>query len=192
MPAALLILGAVIVALYAIANSDAGGEGGDASSSLGASAVPPAPSAGAGTGLFAMLGQTLSALWSPPAKAAPYLDAIANAEATYGIPTNLLARQIKAESNFNPNAVSPVGAIGISQFMPATAAELGIDPTDPFASINAQGKYLRSLYDQTGSWISALAAYNWGIGNVLKKGTANLPAETAKYVATITADVPVT
>lgn len=125
-----------------------------------------------------------------------YAAQISSVEAAQGIPTDLLGRLLYQESAFRPEIIngsvrSSVGAIGIAQFMPATAADLGIDPTDPVQSIAAAGRYLRSLYNQTGDWQLALAAYNWGIGNVLRKGIAAAPTETQNYVAQITADVPV-
>lgn len=125
-----------------------------------------------------------------------YAAQISSVEAAQGIPPNLLGRLLYQESAFRPEVISgavrsSVGAVGIAQFMPATAAELGIDPTNPTQSIAAAGRYLRQLYDQTGSWQLALAAYNWGIGNVLRKGFSEAPTETRNYVAQITADVPV-
>ena len=70
-----------------------------------------------------------------------------------------------AESNFNPNAVSPAGAQGIAQFMPATAAAYGLrDPFDPVAAIDAQARLMGELLGQFGSVELALAAYNAGPG----------------------------
>ncbi len=123
--------------------------------------------------------------WSPPAKASPYLPAIYAAEDAAGAPRNLFARQIKQESNFNPAAVnSRSGAQGIAQFMPATWAEWGRggDVFDAFASIDAQGRYMRWLYERHGEWKLALAAYNWGTGNVARKGLGAAPPETVAYV----------
>lgn len=121
-----------------------------------------------------------------PARGLPYAEAIRQAEIANGIPTNLLARQLQQESDFNPNAVNKFsGATGIGQFMPATARDLNLDPRDPFASIDSAGKYMGQLYTATGSWISALAAYNWGIGNVLRKGLDRAPSETVNYVRKI-------
>jgi soluble lytic murein transglycosylase-like protein len=134
---------------------------------------------------------SIKSLWAPPARAAAYTEKIGTTEATYGLPRNLLARVIQQESNFNPAARSPVGALGIAQFMPATARDLGVDPLQPFAAIDAAGKYLRSLFDQTGDWSRALAAYNWGIGNVQRYGIARAPLETRNYVSAITRDVQV-
>jgi len=136
-----------------------------------------------------------SSTWSPPDRAQPYLNAIADAEARYGIPHNLQARQLDIESDhyapdvIDGSRISATGDIGIAQFQPATAAELGVDPTDPFASIDAAARYLRQLFDQFGSWDAALAAYNWGPGNVQRKGLAAAPASTVAYFSKILADV---
>lgn len=94
---------------------------------------------------------------------------------------------IKTESNNNPNAVSPRGAQGLAQFMPATSKELGINPFDPEQARGGAAKYLNWLVGQTGSLRDALAAYNWGIGNVKKYGTGSLPKETSNYVDKIMA-----
>lgn len=130
-------------------------------------------------------------------RAAPFLAAFAAAESKYGLPPDLLNRVAYQESRYNPDAVSPVGAIGLMQFMPATAADFGINPADPFQSINAAGKYLAQLYKQFRSWPLAIAAYNWGPGNMQKHITkygglnvAALPSETAKYLS-IASDIGV-
>lgn len=133
--------------------------------------------------------------WTPPKAAAPYLDSIAQAEQANGIPTNLLARLLHQESRFREDIItgttrSSVGAVGIAQFMPATAKDVGVDPLDPASAIAGAGRYLAGLYRQLGTWDKALAAYNWGAGNVKRKGLANAPLETRNYVAQITADVP--
>lgn len=125
-------------------------------------------------------------------KAQPYLAAFRDAEIKYGLPPDLLNRVAWQESRYDKDAVSPVGAIGLMQFMPATAAELGIDPHDPFLSITAAGIYLRRLYGMFGSWTAAVAAYNFGAGNVKKNiakyGTFNiaaLPLETRNYLSIV-------
>lgn len=134
--------------------------------------------------------------WQPPARAAAYLPAIDAAERINGIPANLLARLLYQESRFREDIISgatssPAGALGIAQFMPATAREMGIDPLDPFQAIPAAGRYLAQLYRRFGNWSDALAAYNWGQGNLSRKGFAAAPQETRNYVAEITSDVPV-
>ena len=98
----------------------------------------------------------------------------------------LLAAQLMAESNFNPNAVSPAGAQGIAQFMPATAAAYGLrDPFDPAAAIDAQARLMAELLGRFGSVELALAAYNAGPGAV--EGCDCVPPylETQAYVARI-------
>ncbi len=134
--------------------------------------------------------------WEIPSHGEPYRPAIDAAETRYGIPHNLLARLLYQESRFRSDIVdgtvkSSTGAAGIAQFMPATAKQFGIDPLDPSAAIDAAGKYLAQLYAQFGSWSLALAAYNWGPGNVAKRGLAGAPGETQTYVAQITSDVAV-
>lgn len=123
-----------------------------------------------------------------------YRGAIAQAEAANGLPSEMLARLLWQECRYKPSIIdgrvsSPRGAKGIAQFMPATAAEMGIDPLDPFQAIPAAGRYLGSLYRQTGDWSKALAAYNWGIGNVKRKGMDAAPRETRDYYAQILNDI---
>lgn len=128
---------------------------------------------------------------------APYDATIKAAASQYNIPWQLLAAQIQQESDFDPNAVSSAGAQGIAQFMPATAQAYGLsNPFDPTASINAMAQYMSDLYSQFGSWSAALAAYNWGPGNLqnalnnsggdLSGALTQAPTETTNYVATIT------
>lgn len=116
-----------------------------------------------------------------PLAPAAYEPTIQRAAAEFGVPPELLRGLLQQESNFDPNAVSPAGAIGIAQFMPATAAEMGIDPRDPQEAIYGAAQYLKQQFDRFGSWNAALAAYNFGPGNVAA-GKA-LPQETRDYVA---------
>ena len=118
-----------------------------------------------------------------------YLALLDQAETKYGLPKGLLHAQMQAESNGNPNAVSPKGARGLMQFMPATAKELGIDPNNPTQAIDGAGRYMKTLIDQTGNVDDAVGAYNWGIGNVKRKGMANAPKETRDYVAKVTSKI---
>lgn len=103
----------------------------------------------------------------------------------HGVDPFLIKAIIKAESNFNPSAISPKGAQGLMQLMPATARNLQVaDPFDPQANITGGTKYLRSLLDSFGWDIElSLAAYNAGPGNV-KKTVPNIP-ETREYVAKV-------
>lgn len=107
----------------------------------------------------------------------------------YGLPQGLLSSVAQHESNYDPNAQGTSGEIGLMQFMPATADELGINPADPMESIYGAAQYLKGLYNETGSWVLALAAYNWGIGNLQRKGLVNAPDVTKRYVASISEDI---
>lgn len=135
-------------------------------------------------------------IFALPQTAQQYADAIRTAEQANGIPESLLGRVLYQESRFRPDIISgqtrsPVGAVGIAQFMPATAAEWGVNATDPYSSIDGAGRYLRWLYERLGSWEKALAGYNWGIGNVQRQGLEKAPAETRAYVSEILSDVDV-
>lgn len=107
----------------------------------------------------------------------------------------MIKAQIKAESNFNPMAKSPVGAQGLGQFMPPTWNEWGHGSAyEPEANIDATCRYMRWLLKQFNQDDrKALAAYNWGIGNVKKllarvggRGwISGLPDETQDYLVII-------
>ncbi|GCE27234.1 hypothetical protein KDA_27180 [Dictyobacter alpinus] len=85
----------------------------------------------------------------------------------YGISPDLYERQIQQESHFDPNAYSYVGAIGIAQFMPGTAADMHIDPHDPIASLDAGARFMGNLNNYFhGDYAKALAGYNAGPGAV--------------------------
>lgn len=131
-----------------------------------------------------------SAVWKIDPRGNKFDIQFAAAEKKYNLPAGLMRRMAYQESRFNPNARSPVGAIGLMQFMPKTAAEFKINPLDPAASIDAAGKYMQQLRRMTTSWSEAVAAYNWGIGNVMRKGIAKAPPETIAYMK-IASDVGV-
>ena len=104
----------------------------------------------------------------------------------YGMEPSLLKAVIQAESAGDPLAVSPAGARGLMQLMPDTAAELGVrDSFDPAQNIMAGTRYLRRLLDRyRGDVKLALAAYNWGMGNLENQPEA-LPKETKYFIARV-------
>lgn len=132
--------------------------------------------------------------WQLPAAGEPYRALIEAAEDRRAIPRMMLGRLLWQESHFRADIISgakrsSAGALGIAQFMPATAAELRVDPLDVAQAIDGAGRYLRSLYDQTGTWRDALAAYNGGIGNLQRRGLDGMAQETRDYVRDILGDL---
>ena len=108
-----------------------------------------------------------------PTSAKQYADTIQQAAQQNGIPPAILTGLLETESTWNPNAVSRVGARGLAQFMPDTAAEFGVNVNDPVSSINGAAKYLKYLQDYfKGDLKLAIIAYNGGMGNVQRYGGA--------------------
>jgi soluble lytic murein transglycosylase-like protein len=103
-----------------------------------------------------------------------------------GLPPALVHSVAQIESAYRPDAVSPKGAIGIMQLMPATAAALQVDPYDPVQNVEAGARRLRELFlkykDYPDQWRRALAAYNAGEGAVTKYNGTPPYAETQLYV----------
>jgi soluble lytic murein transglycosylase-like protein len=101
----------------------------------------------------------------------------------YGLPRALVRSVMAAESGFQPDVVSPKGAIGLMQLMPQTAQDLGVDPYDPAQNVDAGVRYLRDLLNryEGGRW-RALAAYNAGPGAVDKYGGVPPYRETIDYI----------
>ena len=102
-----------------------------------------------------------------------------------GVDPALFLKLVGAESSFNQGAVSPKGASGLAQLMPATAAYLGVDPTDPIQNLRGGARYLKEQLDEFGDVRLALAAYNAGPGNVRKYGGVPPFEETQNYIARI-------
>jgi soluble lytic murein transglycosylase-like protein len=120
----------------------------------------------------------------------PFKKLIASAASRYQIDPDFVASVVKAESGFNPTAVSPKGAQGLMQLMPETAAMLGVENVlDPAANLGAGTKYLRQLLDQfAGDAGKALAAYNAGPQLVEQYGGIPPYRETRAYVTRIIDD----
>jgi soluble lytic murein transglycosylase-like protein len=127
---------------------------------------------------------------STPAAPATPQELADRAADKYGLPRKLVRSVIAAESAFRPAAVSPKGAIGLMQLMPATAQSLGADPHDPAQNVDAGTRLLRDLLEKYnyGLW-HALAAYNAGEGAVQKYKGIPPYAETINYVRKIDRDL---
>ncbi len=118
-----------------------------------------------------------------------FCDALREAAESSDIPIAFFARLLWQESRFQAFEVSRVGAQGVAQFMPATAAEVGLDdPFDPFKALPASARFLRKLHNEFGNLGLAAAAYNAGSGRIQKwlSGRSALPRETRDYVRIIT------
>ena len=104
----------------------------------------------------------------------------------YGLPRALVRSVMAAESGFQPLALSPKGAIGLMQLMPATAQDLGADPHDPAQNVDAGTRYLRDLLEKYNYGLRhALAAYNAGPGAVDKYNGIPPYRETIDYISRI-------
>ncbi len=119
-------------------------------------------------------------------------EAIARQAGTHGVPVHLVVSLIATESSFNPRAVSPVGAQGLGQLMPATAKDMGIsDPFDVEQNVYATTRYLAWLgkvwEKHPSRWELVLASYLAGVGTVTKqvKTGRKLTAEQDAYVRKI-------
>jgi len=119
------------------------------------------------------------------AEGVPYSDLFRRAGAAHGVRPSVLAAVAKVESAFNPDAVSHAGAQGLMQFMPATAAGMGVDPFDPASAIDGAARYLSSNIRRFGSLELALAAYNAGPGAVAAANGIPQIAETQNYVPAV-------
>ena len=113
----------------------------------------------------------------------PFGDAVAAAASRHGLDPKLLHALVTVESAYRVNAVSPVGAAGLTQLMPATATDLGVkDRFDPDANLSGGADYLSRQLLRFGDLRLALAAYNAGPGRVAQLGRIPDIRETRAYV----------
>lgn len=125
-----------------------------------------------------------------PASAGPaqWRSYVAYLAKKYDVSPALIEALVWQESRWRPNARSPVGASGLTQLMPGTARELGVNPWNPYANLEGGVKYLRQQLDRfNGDLEKALAAYNAGPGRVERAGGVPNIRETRLYVASIMA-----
>src|SRR5579864_6061331 len=119
----------------------------------------------------------------------PICAALAHSALANDVPLNFFTRLIWQESRFNPRSVSRAGALGIAQFMPATARLRGlVDPFNPKQALLKSAEFLRDLISRFGNAGLAAAAYNAGPGRVVEwlAGRRDLPSETIAYVRIVT------
>lgn len=115
-----------------------------------------------------------------------FSNLIRRASKRYGVEEHLIKAVIHAESDFCPTAVSRAGAQGLMQLMPATSSGMGVtNPFDPEQNIMAGTRFLKNMLSRYGGDVDkALAAYNWGPGNLDRK-RGELPRETREYIARV-------
>jgi len=145
------------------------------------------------TSLNANPSQTRNVLEAYTLSTTSYRNIAIRAARHAGINPRYFVNQIQQESGFNPSAVSPAGAQGIAQFMPATAARMGVNPWDPTSALYGAARLMAGLSSEFGgNYAKALAAYNAGPGTVHhavsaggRNWSAYLPGETKHYIASI-------
>ena len=123
------------------------------------------------------------------ARAEPFIPLVRAAAQAHGLPEALLRALIEVESGFDPKAVSPKGALGLTQLMPGTAKALNVaDPHNPAENIDGGARHLKDLLTRHGNDISlALAAYNAGEAAVQRAGGIPPFPETQAYVPRVLA-----
>jgi hypothetical protein len=109
-------------------------------------------------------------------------EQIALTAVSKGVPVEIALAVAQKESSFNQAARGEAGEIGIYQLMPGTASDLGVDPADQAQNIEGGIDYLRQLYNQFGSWLKALAAYNGGPGRMARGTTPDVSWRYAEDV----------
>ncbi|MBF0518318.1 MAG: lytic transglycosylase domain-containing protein [Nitrospirae bacterium] len=123
---------------------------------------------------------------APNSRVDRYDEVVQRAADKYGVDSALIKAVMRAESGGNSHAISRAGARGLMQLMPATARDLGVrNSFNPKENIEGGTKYLRQLLDRyDGNVTQAVAAYNWGMGN-LERRPSRMPAETKNYIAKV-------
>lgn len=117
-----------------------------------------------------------------------YAEMLIQTAARHSLSPALLDAVVWQESRWNAGALSPKGAMGLTQLMPATAAAMGANPRDPASNLDGGARYLRLMLNRfEGNLEKALAAYNAGPNRVERAGGIPAIAETQNYVASILA-----
>lgn len=125
---------------------------------------------------------------SGEARRRTYYSEMAAAACEAGVPIELFDSLIVQESRYNPRALSPAGAVGMAQLMPATARALRVSNAwDIRENLKGGARYLRQQLDEFGHWHLALSAYNAGPGNVRRYGGVPPFRETTRYIRSILA-----
>lgn len=121
-----------------------------------------------------------------PALASSFHETVERIAYEHALPVQLMHSVIKVESNYNPYAVSPKGAMGLMQLIPATARRFGVsDVFNPVENMKGGARYLRYLLDLYDSYPLALAAYNAGEGAVARYGGVPPYPETRNYLVQV-------
>jgi peptidoglycan DL-endopeptidase CwlO len=115
----------------------------------------------------------------------PYASLFESAADRYGVPAKVLAAIGYVESRFQTDAVSSAGAVGMMQFLPTTAASMGVDPYDPASAIDGTARYLRSALDRFGSIEQAIASYNVGPGSIARSGGVQPGSQAERYLTQV-------
>lgn len=179
-----VVLAAVVFPVYAFSNPLTEAPARVASNEVSIAQVPQ------GMRLRFTRRRTVITSTHPHTETVTPLRKMAEAAATaHTLPVNYFLRLIRQESGFDPNSVSPAGAQGIAQFMPATASARGLkDPFDPAEALPKSAELLNELKDHFGNLGLAAAAYNAGPDRIRRwlAGETQLPQETINYVRVIT------
>lgn len=119
--------------------------------------------------------------------ATPHAALFNEAGARWGIPPTVLAGMAYVESRFQNDVVSQAGAVGMMQFLPSTAASMGVNPYDPNSAIDGAARYVRTALDRFGSLDMAIGAYNIGPGAMARAGAVNPGTQADRYVTAVRA-----